>query len=70
VIAATDFFTVEVWTAHGLVTYHVLFVVHHAGRAVHIAGITTNPNPASFRRTLDDAGVKVVQIAFQASNTW
>ena len=44
VIAATDFFTVEVWTARGLVTYYVLFVIHHATRAVHIAGITTNPN--------------------------
>ena len=44
VIAATDFFTVEMWTARGLVTYHVLFVVHHATRAVHIAGITPNPD--------------------------
>ena len=46
VIAATDFFSVEVWTAHGLVTYHVLFLIKHAIRAVHIAGITTNPNSA------------------------
>jgi hypothetical protein len=30
VIAAADFFTTEVWTAGGLVTYYVLFVVHHA----------------------------------------
>ena len=27
VIAATDFFTVEVWTLGGLVRYHVLFVI-------------------------------------------
>jgi len=46
VIAAADFFTAEVWTARGLVTHYVLFVVHHATRAVHIAGITTNPNGA------------------------
>ena len=46
VIAASDFFTVEVWTARGLVTYHVLFVMQHATRAVHIAGITTNPDGA------------------------
>ena len=72
-----------------------------AGRAVEIAGITTNPDAsfmaqvarnltalddgflhgkrflildadtkftAEFRRILDDAGVKVVQIAFQAPN--
>ena len=46
VIVAADFFTTEVWTARGLVTHYVLFVVHHATRAVHIAGITTNPNGA------------------------
>jgi len=46
VIAATDFFTVEVWTARGLVTHYVLFVVRHSTRAVHIAGITTNPDSA------------------------
>jgi putative transposase len=27
VMAATDFFTVEVWTARGLVTFSVLFVM-------------------------------------------
>jgi putative transposase len=46
VIAATDFFTVEVWTARGLVTHYVLFVIDHASRAVHIAGVTTNPDSA------------------------
>jgi putative transposase len=47
-IAATDFFTAEVWTARGLVTHYVLFVIHHATRAVEIpaAGITTNPDSA------------------------
>lgn len=28
VVAATDFFTVEVWTACGLATYYVLFITH------------------------------------------
>ena len=46
VIAAADFFTDEVWTARGLVTHYVLFVVHHGTRAVHIAGITTHPDSA------------------------
>jgi transposase InsO family protein len=46
VIAAADFFTTEVWTARGLVTHYVFFVIHHATRAVHIAGITTNPDSA------------------------
>ena len=38
VLAATDFFTTEVWTVNGLVTYYVLFVMHVATRRVHIAG--------------------------------
>ena len=43
-LGATDFFTVEVWTVRGLVTYYVLFTIHLATRRVHIAGITTHPN--------------------------
>ncbi len=46
VICATDFFTTEVWTARGLVTHYVLFVIDHATRKVHIAGITPHPNSA------------------------
>ena len=38
VIAATGFFTVEVWTARGLATYYVLFVLDLATRSVHIPG--------------------------------
>jgi putative transposase len=56
-IMATDFFTVEAWTPRGLVTHYVLFVIHHATRAVHIAGITTNPNAefmAQVARNLTD----------------
>jgi putative transposase len=43
-IAAADFFTTEVWTARGLVTYFTLFVIDIATRRVYIAGTTTNPN--------------------------
>ena len=43
-LAASDFFTVEVWTPRGLVTHYVLFVISVAERAVHIAGISTRPN--------------------------
>jgi len=43
VLAASDFFTVEVWTARGLLTHYVLFVMSLAERVVHIAGITTRP---------------------------
>lgn len=38
VIWATDFFTEEVWTSRGLVTYYVLFYIHLGTRRVHIAG--------------------------------
>jgi transposase InsO family protein len=43
-IVAADFFTAEVWSPHGLITYYVLFVIELAKRIVHIAGITTLPN--------------------------
>ncbi len=43
-IAATDFFSVEVWTPKGLTTYYVLFVIDLKSRAVTIAGITRHPN--------------------------
>ncbi len=44
VLAATDFFTAEVWTKIGLVTYYVLFFIHLATRRVYIAGITPYPD--------------------------
>ena len=43
VIAAADFFTVDVWTKRGLVTHYVFFVIHHATRMVEIAGVTPHP---------------------------
>src|SRR5919202_69713 len=46
VLAATDFFTVEVATWHGLVTYYVLVVMELATRRVHVAGITPHPTAA------------------------
>ena len=42
VLAATDFFTVEVATWHGLVTYYVLVVMEVATGRVQIAGITSD----------------------------
>jgi putative transposase len=50
VMAATDFFTVEVWTPRGLVTYYVLFVMQLKTRSVHIAGVTTAPNGAYMKQ--------------------
>ena len=46
VLVATDFFTAEVWTLGGLVTYYVLFFLHLGSRKVHVAGITPHPNAA------------------------
>lgn len=45
-IAASDFFSVEVWSLQGLVPHYVLFVIELATRRVVICGITTNPNEA------------------------
>jgi len=43
VLVGTDFFTVEVLSLRGLVTYYVLFFIHLESRKVEIAGITTHP---------------------------
>jgi len=46
VLVATDFFTAEVWTLGGLVTYYALFFLHLSSRKVHVAGVTPYPNEA------------------------
>jgi putative transposase len=56
-LAASDFFSVEVWSWSGLATYYVLFVLELATRRVSICGITTHPNEAwmlQVARTLFD----------------
>ena len=57
-LAATDFFTVEVWTPLGLVRYHVLFVIRLMTREVCIAGIIPEPGETwmlQMARNLTDA---------------
>jgi putative transposase len=44
VLAGTDFFTVELLTLRGLVTYYVLFFIHLESRRVSVAGITRHPD--------------------------
>jgi len=44
VLWATDFFSTEVWTLGGLVTFYVLFFIKLDTRELHIAGITSSPN--------------------------
>ena len=50
VLAASDFFTVEVWTGGGLVTHYVLFMISLAYRVVKIAAsLSELTNPGCFR---------------------
>jgi putative transposase len=49
-MAATDFFTIEVWSNRGLATYYVLFVIHLSTRCVNIAGVTRAPNGAFMKQ--------------------
>jgi transposase InsO family protein len=46
VLAAADFFTVELWTPGGLTRFAVLFVIDLATRRVEIAGILPEPDSA------------------------
>jgi len=49
-IAGADFFTTEVWTWRGLVTYYTVFVIDLASRRVHIVGSTPCPNDLFMRQ--------------------
>ncbi|MCB9915604.1 MAG: transposase [Planctomycetes bacterium] len=56
-VAAADFFTVEVWTPRGLVTHYVLFVIDLATRRVELLGLTPHPGEgfmAQVARNLTD----------------
>ena len=44
VIAGADFFTTEVWTPRGLVTYYTLFVLDLESRLVQVVGSTPHPD--------------------------
>ena len=57
-IAGADFFTTEVWTPRGLVTYYTLFVIDLRSRRVDVAGSTPTPDAwfmAQAARRLTDA---------------
>jgi transposase InsO family protein len=49
-IAGADFFTTEVWTWRGLVTYYTVFVIDLASRRVHLVGSTPHPDDAFMRQ--------------------
>jgi len=55
VLAGTDFFTVEVFTLKGLVTYYVLFFIHLESRKVCLAGMTPNPDEKWMKQTARNA---------------
>jgi putative transposase len=55
-LAGTDFFTVEVLTLRGLVTYYVLFFIHLESRRVDIAGITVYPDERVIRNSQEQNG--------------
>jgi hypothetical protein len=60
-LAGTDFFTAEVLTLRGLVTYYVLFFIHLESRRVDIAGITVHPDESWMKQiarnaTMEDCG--------------
>jgi transposase InsO family protein len=61
-IAAADFFTTEVWTWQGLVTYYTVFIIDLASRRVQILGSTPHPEALFMQQivrtlTMAEAGV-------------
>jgi transposase InsO family protein len=61
-IAAADFFTTEVWTWKGLVTYYTVFIIDLASRRVQILGSTPHPEALFMQQvvrtlTMAEAGV-------------
>jgi transposase InsO family protein len=62
-LVAADFFTTEVWTIRGLVTYYTVFVIELQSRRVHIVGSTPHPDEGfmlQIARHLTDATDGVV----------
>ena len=64
-IAGADFFTTEVWTWRGLVTFYTVFVIELASLRVQILGSTPHPDEAFMRqvaRTLTPADGQVYAV--------
>jgi hypothetical protein len=55
VLAGIDFFTVEVLSWRGLMTYYVLFFLHLESRRVSLAGITRHPDQGWMQRMARNA---------------
>ena len=54
-IAGADFFTTEVWTWRGLVTFYTVFVIDLASRRVQIVGSTPHPDELFMQPSRADA---------------
>ena len=67
VLAGTDFFTVEVLTWRGLVTYYVLFFMHLDSRRVSLAGITDHPEAFWMRQMACNATLEGWDISTAAA---
>src|SRR5262245_45845921 len=68
VLAGTDFFTVEVLTWRGWVTYYVLFFLHLEPRRVTLGGITRHPTEEWMgqiaRNAIDDSSRHLRQVRY------
>ena len=53
-LVAADFFTTEVWTARGSVTYYTMFIIELQSRRVHVAGSTRYPDEAFVMQAIRD----------------
>ena len=51
-LLAADFFTTEVWTVRGLVTYYTVFVIDLHSRRVYVGGSTPHPDEAFVLQTM------------------
>ena len=50
VLAAADFFTVDIWTGRGLTQVAVLFIIELSTRRIQIAGIASEPIQSGWAR--------------------
>ena len=51
-LLAADFFTTDVWTVRGLVTYYTVFVIEFSSRRVYVLGSTPHPDDAFVIQTM------------------
>ena len=58
---AADFFTEEVWTCSGLVTYYALFFIHLSTRRVCFAGCTPHPDSRWMQQQARNFGLVVAE---------